>query len=183
MRQQPRPYLVRIVACCVCGAKPLSESMLNYHQNIISYIQKCSSRKMPWKTSGFEFVSVSMCKWIKTLHDDVIKWKHFPCYWPFVRGIHRSPVSSPHKGQWRGAWMFSLICAWINNWVNNREAGDFRCPRGHYDVIVMVWGVGQGTDLFDIERRHLFFRRLRLLIRTASVVGPANHLLHEVGLS
>ena len=25
-----------------------------------------------------------------TLHDDVIKWKHFPRYWPFVRGIHRS---------------------------------------------------------------------------------------------
>ena len=24
-------------------------------------------------------------------HDDVIKWKHFPHYWPFVRGIHRSP--------------------------------------------------------------------------------------------
>ena len=23
-------------------------------------------------------------------------------YWPFVRGIHRSPVNSPHKGQWRG---------------------------------------------------------------------------------
>ena len=23
-------------------------------------------------------------------HDDVIKWKHFPRYWPFVRGIHRS---------------------------------------------------------------------------------------------
>ena len=23
------------------------------------------------------------------------KWKHFPCYWPFVRGIHRSPVDSP----------------------------------------------------------------------------------------
>ena len=44
-------------------------------------------------------------------HDDVIKWKHFPHYWPFVRGIHRSPVNSTHKGQWRGAWMFSLICA------------------------------------------------------------------------
>ena len=39
-------------------------------------------------------------------HDDVIKWKPFPRYWPFVRGIHRSPVSSPHKGQWRGALMF-----------------------------------------------------------------------------
>ena len=23
-------------------------------------------------------------------HDDVIKWKHFPRYWPFVREIHRS---------------------------------------------------------------------------------------------
>ena len=27
-------------------------------------------------------------------HDDVIKWKHFPRYWPFVRGIHRSTVNS-----------------------------------------------------------------------------------------
>ena len=59
-------------------------------------------------------------------HDDVIKWKHFPRYWPFVRGIHRSPVNSPHKGQWRGALIFSLICVWINGWVNNREAGDLR---------------------------------------------------------
>ena len=70
-------------------------------------------------------------------HDDVIKWKHFPRYWPFVRGIHRSPVNSPHKGQWRGALMFTLICARINGWVNNREAGDLRRYRTHYDVIVM----------------------------------------------
>ena len=51
---------------------------------------------------------------------------NFPRYWPFVRGIHRSPVNSPHKGQWRGALMFSLICALINGRVNNREAGDLR---------------------------------------------------------
>ena len=69
------------------------------------------------------------------VHDDVIKWKHFPRYWPFVRGIHRSPANSPHKGQCRGALMFSLICAWINAWVNNREAGDLSCHRAHYDVI------------------------------------------------
>ena len=25
--------------------------------------------------------------------------KHFPGYWPFVQGIHQSPVNSPHKGQ------------------------------------------------------------------------------------
>ena len=56
-------------------------------------------------------------------------------YWPFVQGIHRSPVNSPHKGQWRGALMFSLICAWITGWVNNGEAGDLRRHRAHYDVI------------------------------------------------
>ena len=32
-----------------------------------------------------------------------------PRYWPFVQGLHRSPVNSPHKGKWRGALIFSLI--------------------------------------------------------------------------
>ena len=74
----------------------------------------------------------------KLYHDDVIKWKHFPRNWPFVRKIHRSPVNFPHKGQWRGALMFSLIYVWINDWANNREAGDLRRQHGHYDVIVMI---------------------------------------------
>ena len=51
-----------------------------------------------------------------------------------MRGIHRSPVNSPHKC---GALIFSLICVWINVWVNNRKAGDLRRYRAHYDVIVM----------------------------------------------
>ena len=72
-------------------------------------------------------------------HDDVIKWKHFPRYWPFVRGIHRSPENSLHKGQCRGALMFSLIYAWINGSVNNREAGDLRRHRAHYEVTVMQY--------------------------------------------
>ena len=71
-------------------------------------------------------------------HDDVTKWKHFPRYWPFVWGIHRSSVNSPHKGQWRGVLMFSLFCAWMNEWVNNRGAGDLRRHRAHYDVTVMI---------------------------------------------
>ena len=55
-------------------------------------------------------------------HDDVIKWKHFPRYWPFVEGIHWSAVNSPHKGQWRGALMFSLNVwviyspRWLDDW-------------------------------------------------------------------
>ena len=71
---------------------------------------------------------------ISTFHDDVIKWKHFPRYWPFARGNHQSPVDTPHKVQWLGALMFSLICAWRNGWANNRDAGDVRDHRAHYGV-------------------------------------------------
>ena len=70
-------------------------------------------------------------------HDDIIKWKHFLRYWPFVRGIHRSPVNSPHKGQWCRALMFFFICTWINGWLYNGEAGDLRCHSAHYDVAEM----------------------------------------------
>ena len=75
------------------------------------------------------------------VYDDVIKWIYFPRYWPFVRGIHRSPVNSPHKGQGRGALIFSLTCVWINGWVNNREAGDLRRYLAHYDVTVKHIGL------------------------------------------
>ena len=68
-------------------------------------------------------------------------WRHqmetFSALLALCAGNSPVPVNSPHKGQWRGALMFSLIYAWINDWVNNREAGDLRRHRGHYDVIVM----------------------------------------------
>ena len=80
-------------------------------------------------------------------------WGEFP----------RSPVTSPHKGQWRGALMFSLICTWINRFVNNREAGDLRFHRFHYDVIVMTTKQGgPGSDCirstqnrWNIRRQHI----------------------------
>ena len=62
-----------------------------------------------------------------------------------------SPVTIefPSQSQWRGALIFSLICAWINRWVNNREAGDMRRHRGHFDVIVMSQeNMGQQTIKF-----------------------------------
>ena len=120
-----------------------------------------SNKQIPWQTTCFIVFSFGDTQWDidfvplnVTIYnvslcyrsacqavsiDDVIKWKHFPRYWPFVRGIHRSPVNSPHKGQWRGALLFSLVCACINSWVNNLEAGDLRHHRAHYDVIVMHW--------------------------------------------
>ena len=56
----------------------------------------------------------------------------------FEWGIHRDRWIPRTKGQLCGALIFSLICVWINGWVNNREAGDLRRHRGHYDVIVML---------------------------------------------
>ena len=46
-------------------------------------------------------------------------------------------MNSLQKGQWRVALMFSSICVWINGWINNREAGDLRHYRAHYDAIVI----------------------------------------------
>ena len=97
---------------------------------------------MPWLFTSPEYQHpwywlFRIYGYVYSMHDDVIKWKHFPRYWPFVRGIHRSPVNSPHKGQWRGALMLTLICVWINGCVNNREAGDLRRYCAHYGVTVM----------------------------------------------
>ena len=47
----------------------------------------------------------------KFTYDDVIERKHFPLCWPFVRGIHRSPVNSPHKRSVTRSFNVSLISA------------------------------------------------------------------------
>ena len=115
-----------------------------------NYVQEENLNKFTWCHGGKHMKSPQTFQacfvrywwfwlWPPRLRDDAIKWKHFPRYWPFVRGIHRSPVNSPHKGQWRGALIFSLICAWINGWANNREAGDLRRHHAHFDVIAMKW--------------------------------------------
>ena len=137
---------------------------------------------MPWPTILAASVSI-IFGWASFLayqrHDDVIKWKHFPRNWPFVRKIHRSPVNFPHKGQWRGALMFSLIYVWINDWANNREAGDLRRQHGHYDVIVMIcktivpiiaWAVSG-------KRYTTHFRVTKLIFKTEEI-HPKLHKLY-----
>ena len=130
----------------------LKISSVNVHSTLpgVNELTRHQSYKQTLK--DFTFVTqspapaqrnLSMHEWHATdlidsgTHDDIIIWKHFPCYWPFVQWIHQSLVNSPHEDQWRGALMFSLICAWIKGWVNNHEVGDLRCPRTHYDVTVM----------------------------------------------
>ena len=70
-------------------------------------------------SSNVRTVSVSQRRYY---HDDVIKWKHFSPYWPFVRGIHRLAVISPRQGQWRRALVLSLICA-LNKRLSKQSLG------------------------------------------------------------
>ena len=91
-----------------------------------------------WIVASFRCLAVCV---INTFKCQQSWWRHqmetFPRHWPFVRGINRLPVNSPHKGQWRGALMFSLICTQINGWANNGDAGDLGHHLAHYDVIIM----------------------------------------------
>ena len=76
-----------------------------------------------------------------------------PRYWPFMRGNHWWPVNSQHKGQWRGALMLSLICVWINGYVNNREGGDLRRHRAHYDVDEMMLKMKEDVFVCNVTIR------------------------------
>ena len=118
---------------------------------------------MPIRTAnGFVFgvqqKSDFRCKTIQyRYHDNVIKWKLFPRYWPFVRGIHRSPVIFPHKGPvmlWCcSAWAVKqtverpMIWGYMTfMWHNRNDPADtsrdndvvITSQRRHFDVINYV---------------------------------------------
>ena len=125
----------RLAICCVLSLintdrfYPYSSGLLHWHRG--NHINAPVLVKQTWKIwikklqprQNKAQQNRPVCYGTYCIHDDVIKCKHFPRYWPFVRGIHRSPVNSPHKGLWRGALMCSLICARINGWVNNGDRG------------------------------------------------------------
>ena len=158
------------------GGSTLGQVMAWCRQATSHYLSQRRPRSIERWSTLWRVSSISECyvTWNRpnavNKHDDVIKWKHFPRYWPFVRGIHRSPVNSPHKGQWRGALMISLICVWTNGWVNNHEAGDLRSHRAHYDVIVMteaeIWDTGcdYGVNPLLPGRSGCDFKKAILLI-------------------
>ena len=83
-------------------------------------------------------------------HDDVIKWKHFQRYWPFVPGIYRLPVKYPQKGQWGGDLMFFL---WSAPEQTVETPVILRCHRAHYEGNVMITGV-QGYKAVHLPQRH-----------------------------
>ena len=101
----------------------------SFYDRILRMISTCTEGSQTHSGCSVRLNTCHFTPYSEPTHHNVIKWKYFPRYWPFVRGIHRSPVNSPHKGQWRRALMFYLICVWINGWVNNDEAGDLRRHR------------------------------------------------------
>ena len=137
--QYTRPLFVEIIACRLLGAKPSSEPILDYCQlDTWEHIWKWQSAKWHLLCLGLNVLNFLL----STETTAYSWWRHqmetFRRCWPLLRGIHRWPVNSSHKSQWREALMFSLICAWINSSVNNRETGDLRRHRAHYDVTVMI---------------------------------------------
>ena len=89
------------------------------------------------KTASVQFSRAKMVPPTQSFHNDVIKWKHYSPYWPFVRRIHRHRWIPITKASHAELWCFLWSAPWINGWVNNRDAGDLRRHRAHYDVIIM----------------------------------------------
>ena len=122
-----------------------------------------------WQERGRIMVSISFCAHTLTvidapwsmfrtctlsstyviIHDDVIKGKHFPRYWPFLWGVHPPPMNSPQKGQWPARWSYDVffdLC--LNKWLSKqRDSSDFIHHCAHYDITVMypqnnMWNIG-----------------------------------------
>ena len=124
-RRMCSPQFLRIWYIYICKYLMLNLWILLQNLYNISYC--------PWESRSCLVLLVLM--WF---HDDVIKWKHFPRYWPFVQGIHRSPASDAEL------WYFLWSALERSNvWVNNRDAGDLRRHRAHYDVTVKCKRYGQ----------------------------------------
>ena len=54
---------------------------------------------------GLNFITTDATT-ISWYHDDIIKWRHFPNYRPFVQGIHWSPVNSRQRPVTQSFYVF-----------------------------------------------------------------------------
>ena len=89
------------------------------------------------------------------IHDDVIIWKELPHYWPFVRGITGHRWIPLTKASGAELWCFLWSAPWINGCVNNRDVGNLRRHRAHYDVIVMMYDLWNNRHGDVKTRKHL----------------------------
>ena len=85
-------------------------------------------------------------------------WRPFVRYWPLERGIHRSPIDSPHKEPARPAFMFHIR---LYTLLNKQSCCRwFETLRGSYDVTIMnsskcersSMGTDMLTRFFNLDR-------------------------------
>ena len=99
----------------------------------------CNNSKLKYSVVTL-LITFGICYCVMvTIHDDIIKWKHFSRYWPFVRGTTGHRWISLTKV--RGAELCCIIWSATekkNGWTNTRYAGDLRRHRAYYDVTVML---------------------------------------------
>ena len=88
-------------------------------------------------------------------HDDVIKWKHFPCYWALCGG--NPPVIGGFSSQRPATRRFDIffICAWTKGGANKRDASDLKRHGAHYDVTVMIELEGIKRFPFSCTHSHM----------------------------
>ena len=58
---------------------------------------------------------------LRSIHHEVIKWKHFLRYWPFVRGIHRSRWFPAKRPVTQSFDVFFDLC--LNKWLSKQPWG------------------------------------------------------------
>ena len=128
--------------------------------NLFYYYIIIFNLTVTWKCTTRECFSLHSCYWHMSRHCGLDLTKHCDSWW---RQMEKIRVTGPLFGEFTGRrwipltkasdaqlWWFFFICAWINGWVNNREAGDLRRHRAHYDVTVMTFCLLYDVPVFFV---------------------------------
>ena len=117
----------------------------NSYSGLISCSINCSKNRQKLAYAGWvitEAIPISAtCAVILFSSGSLTWWRHqvetFSALLALCAGISPMTDEFPAQRPVTGSFDVSLICAWIYCWGNNREAGDLRRHRVHYDVTVM----------------------------------------------
>ena len=95
-------------------------------------------------TAKFALTNPLLDMWWKEPPDcHLTRWRHqietFFALLAICAGNSPVPGEFPAQRPVTRSFDVFLICVWINDWINNREAGDLRRYRTHYDVIQMIY--------------------------------------------